>query len=270
MEGTTRIERLLSNDRLIIVSGLVLVSLLAWAYLLAGAGMDMPPLVANPFVLSLHPTGTAMAMPWSLVRAVIVVFMWWVMMIAMMLPGAAPVLLLYARVQRNGHDKGEDTVVGILVTVFVAGYLAVWLGFSILATVLQWQLEQVQWLSMSMSTSYRSLSAVLLIVVGIYQFTPLKETCLRHCRSPAEFIASHMKPGRRGAFRMGLEHGKFCLGCCWLLMVLLFVGGVMNILWIAILTLLVLAEKLLSRFKNLPDVIGIILITWGITLLIST
>ena len=274
MTDTTLLEILLRHERRIIITGLVLITTLSWLYLLSGAGMAMDPLELTMFSLFPHlQVDGGMAemdmetASWSLKHWSIVLLMWWIMMIAMMTPGVSPVVLLYARVLRHSQPQGQLTT--IPTAAFGCGYLVAWLAFSVLATTLQWGLEQNDWLSMKMITSNGWLSGLLLISVGVYQLTPLKQACLKHCRSPAEFISRYMKTGKRGAFRMGIEHGGYCVGCCWLLMALLFVGGVMNLLWIAILVLFVLSEKVLPRGPAVSQITGFILITWGLTILFT-
>ena len=272
MAETTRLETLLRHDKWIVCAGLVTITILAWVYLLSGAGMAMS--MSDMTILSFIPyqhAGMSVNMPqmgmlagdWSPGHWAIVFMMWWVMMIAMMVPGAAPMILLYARVIRYAQKNDRLTRITGLTSFFVIGYLVSWLVFSVFATSLHWGMEQNDWLSMKMITNKGWLSGGLLIAVGIYQLTPLKAACLRHCRSPAEFIASHMKNGNPGALLMGFEHGIFCVGCCWLLMVLLFVGGVMNLLWIVFLTFVVLAEKILPHGELVTKFTGFVLIAWG-------
>ena len=153
--------------------------------------------------------------------------------------------------------------------VFLAGYLAAWLGFSVIATGLQWALEQLGLMSPMMMTTSAWLGGTILIAAGAWQLTPLKAICLRHCRSPLGFLAGNWRPGAAGAFRMGLEHGTYCLGCCWFLMGLLFFGGIMNIYWIVGLAVLVLIEKLLPIGMWAGRLIGGGLVAWGV-LLIAT
>lgn len=184
--------------------------------------------------------------------------MWAAMMVAMMLPSAAPAILLYARVHRHSRGSGTPPTMA-----FLAGYLACWFGFSMLAAALQ--LAIVSPMSMALESSVAS--AALLIAAGLYQLSPLKDACLSRCRSPAEFISRHYRPGAWGAARLGLLHGGYCVGCCWLLMALLFVGGAMNLLWVAGLTLLVAAEKLLPGGSWIARITGVALIGWGVTLL---
>jgi predicted metal-binding membrane protein len=279
MAENTRLEILLLHDQWIVCAGLVAITGLAWIYLLNGAGMVMSPFEMTTLSLFPHKNaGMPMNMPemnmiagtWSLNQWIIFFMMWWIMMIAMMVPSAAPMILLYARVVRFAQKKDQITHITIPTMAFVFGYLTLWLIFSIIATTLQWVLEQNNWLSIKMITNNGWLSGSLLIAVGIYQLTPLKLACLKYCRSPAEFIASHMKNGRWGAFQMGIEHGIFCVGCCWLLMILLFVGGVMNLLWIAILTFFVLSEKVLPQGQMISRFTGYVLIVWGTAILIAT
>ena len=158
--------------------------------------------------------------------AALILSMWWVMMIAMMLPSTAPLLLLFARVNRKGRSGGRPYVP---TTVFGGGYLSVWAVFSAAATALQWYLERIGLLASAMATSSLWLGAAILVAAGAWQLTPIKSVCLRHCRSPLSFLSHSWRPGYLGAFRMGLGHGAYCLGCCWFLMSLLFFGGIMNL-----------------------------------------
>ncbi|MEM7221637.1 MAG: DUF2182 domain-containing protein [Pseudomonadota bacterium] len=268
--GTT-LEALLKRDRLIVVGGLVSVVLLAWIYILLGAGMGMSAFEMT--AMSAKPQGMSMAMDmmkpmaWSAGTALVMFFMWWIMMIAMMLPSAAPMILLYAAVNRKQAARGNPVAPTGL---FAAGYLVVWGGFSLIATGLQWALERAELLSAMMVSTSIALGAGLLIAAGIWQLTPLKHACLKHCRSPIDFLAHHWRKGRWGAFRMGLGHGAFCLGCCWFLMALLFYGGVMNLYWIVGLALYVLIEKMIPvGHRLLGNGAGLLLIAWGGWLLID-
>jgi predicted metal-binding membrane protein len=192
--------------------------------------------------------------------------MWWVMMVAMMLPSATPVLLLFARVQRKAH---ADAVPWVPAALFAAGYLLAWGGFSLAATALQWSLESARWLSPMLETTSRWLGAGVLLAAGLWQLTPLKARCLGHCRTPLSFLLGHWRDGPVGALRMGLEHGAFCLGCCWFLMVLLFFGGVMNLYWIVGLAVFVLLEKTIPLGHWLARMTGIALVIWGIAMAIQ-
>ena len=240
MNEITGAEWIAVRSRTVTLSGLFMLSLLAWIYLLSGAGMEPMGAMAG------------MAPGWPLVAA-----MWSAMMVAMMVPSAAPVILLYATVHRRSQDSPPATAA------FLAGYLACWLGFSLLAAWLQVAAAS----PMSMALGSQIVSGTLLIAAGLYQLSPLKDACLGRCRSPAQFLARHYRPGPTGAVRLGLLHGAYCLGCCWLLMALLFVVGVMNIAWVAALTLLVAAEKLLPGGQWIARTAGAGLIAWGALLI---
>ncbi len=206
-----------------------------------------------------------MAANWSLGYGALVFIMWSVMMVAMMLPSAAPITLLIATVagrQSGANSRG-------LTALFVAGYLAVWVGFSTVATALQWALDQARLLSPTMAVNNKSFAAGMLIAVGLYQWTPWKTACLRHCRSPLDFILFHWRSSASGAFLSGAEHGLYCLGCCWMLMALLFVGGVMSIFWIGALALLVLVEKTMPWGEWVSRLVGVALTLWGIGSLVE-
>ena len=225
--------RLLRHERAIIACTVALLTALSWAFLLRDAQMTMmePPLTA------------------------IIIAMWWLMMLAMMLPSATPAIVLYARVRQT---RGGDASVA-QTWVFLVGYLAVWLLFSIVAA-------SVQSIATDPSMALRSRAAqgAVLVAVGLYQLSPLKSACVSQCRSPGQFISRHWRPGWEGAFRLGVIHGAYCVGCCWMLMGLLFVGGVMNLLWVVGLTILVAAEKLLPGGSLLAKVSGVAFILWGL------
>jgi len=194
-------------------------------------------------------------------------FMWAGMMVAMMLPSAMPMILTFAAVSRNRRRQERPYVP---VTIFLAGYVAIWTGFSLLAAIAQWFLHRQALLSPAMASTSAWLGGLLLLAAGVFQFTPLKHACLTQCRAPFDFIMTHWREGAGGAFRMGLEHGLFCAGCCWALMGLLFVAGVMNILWIAALSLIVGLEKLLPRGLWLSSATGVILTAWGAWLIAAS
>ena len=196
--------------------------------------------------------------------------MWWIMMIAMMLPSAAPMVLLYARVQRHNWKRAGVVDALAPTMTFVAGYLLSWLLFSLLATSLQWALERLGLVhSMMMWSNSHVLSGLFLVVAGVYQFSALKGACLSHCRSPAGFLSRHWRSGRLGALCLGWLHGLYCVGCCWVLMLLLFVGGIMNVLWIAGIALLVLLEKLVPRGELVARLSGVAMILAGAWLLLA-
>jgi predicted metal-binding membrane protein len=204
-----------------------------------------------------------MQMAWEAPSLAIIFAMWWVMMIAMMVPAAAPVVLLYARASpAQGIARPH-------IGPFFAGYLLCWLAFSAIAVALQLFLEQAGVLDgMAMQLTSRWIAGGVLVAAGIYQLTPAKNACLSHCRNPADFLSRHFRPGAAGALRMGLYHGAYCVGCCWLLMALLFVVGIMNLAWIALLTIVVAAEKLLPNGQWLARVGGVLFLAWGALILI--
>jgi predicted metal-binding membrane protein len=218
---------------------------------------------------AMHGAHAAMMAPavWTPAYAGLMFVMWWIMMVAMMLPSASPMILLFARVQRSQQAKGAPFVP---TSVFAAGYLVVWGGFSVLAAGTQWGLERAGLLSAMLSSTSGLFGGILLLAAGLYQLTPLKHACLRHCRSPLQFITHHWRQGIAGALRMGIAHGAFCLGCCWVLMGLLFVGGVMNLYWIIGLAVFVLLEKTIPVGHWLGALTGLGLIVWGGWLLAGT
>ena len=259
------VERILARDRLIVIASLAVVVILSAWFILDGAGTGMSSIDMS---METGPAGALLAGTpdmvsayiWSPRYAVMVFVMWWLMMIAMMVPSAAPTVLLYAALNR---DRGALGAIE-----FLAGYLVVWAGFSLAATLVQGLLAASGLMSamyMNLATTY--LAAAVLIGAGLYQLTPIKAACLAHCRGPVEALTRHRRTGRMAAFRMGLVHGRYCLGCCWALMALLFVGGIMNIWWIAGTALYVAVEKLAPGGKRLSQVIAAVLMLAGAALL---
>ncbi len=243
------LNRVLGRDRRIVIGGLLAAIALSWSYLLTGANMPMlAPAVWTPAYFAL------------------MLVMWWVMMAAMMLPSAAPTILLFAALSRKSAERGDPAVpTGI----FATAYIIVWGGFSLLATFAQMQLDGLALLSPMMNSTSVLLGAALLIAAGVYQMTPLKYACLRHCRTPIDFFARRWRRGAKGALLMGLEHGAFCLGCCWVIMTLLFYAGVMNLLWVAGLALYILLEKLAPAGRLISRLAGGVLILWGVAVLVN-
>ena len=239
---------LLWRDRLISGAGLALLTLLGWTYLV---GVDYGPWFS------------LMAMPmrhaWLASDALLTLAMWAVMMIAMMTPSVVPVILLIATVERR---RGERAPV-VMAWLALLSYFAVWTAASAAATALQWVLHEAGLMANAMGGLRPWLAGMVLIGVGLYQFAPAKAACLRLCRQPIEILAQHWKPGGWGALRLGLRHGLYCLGCCWALMLILFVSGIMNLVWIAVLSALVLVEKLLPRGLLLGRLAGLGLVAWG-------
>ena len=265
----TRLETLLRRDRAILLAALAAIVLLACVYLIgfgampAGSeGQAMGAKMAGSG--SAHPRSIAAAVaPWSAADFLVMLLMWTAMMLGMMTPSAAPMILLYARVGRQAAGSASPLAPAGW---FAGGYLLAWTGFAAVATTLQWLLERAMLLTPTMAAASPALGGALLIAAGIYQWTPLKDSCLRQCRAPFQFIQRHggFQRDRRGALILGLRHGAYCIGCCWGLMLLLFAGGVMNLLWIAALAVLVLAEKSLRVGRKLGRGAGVVLIAAGL------
>ena len=259
------VERALRRDRLLLVCAMGLLFFLAGLYTVFGVGMNMTALDMTRMAGMRDMPGPRAPGDWSFGYAVLVFLMWWVMMVAMMLPSVAPTVLLYATLLRRTSAAAEAPAIA---WVFLGGYLLAWAGFGLGACTLQWALESAGIVSATMMTLLETVpGAVVLILAGSFQFSSLKDTCLSHCRSPAEFIARRRRPGVSGGLLMGLEHGVYCLGCCWVLMVLLFVGGVMNLYWIVGLAAFVALEKLTPFGRIASRLAGAGLILWGTLIL---
>lgn len=256
MLGATALERFLKRDRAIIAIGLVAVASLAWFYTILVASMGGGDMAG---------IGSHMAMPqdqpWSGVDFLLMFAIWMVMMVAMMLPSAAPMLLLFASTSRK-RQQARDPY--LLTSLFAGAYVVVWAGFTVVATLANWALHNRGLMTSLTGRALPLWGGGLLIVAGLYQFTPLKLACLNKCRSPLAFLMSEWREGRLGAFVMGLRHGGYCLLCCWALMALLFVLGVMNLAWIALLAAFVLIEKLASSGPWLSRASGLLMLGWGV------
>jgi predicted metal-binding membrane protein len=222
------------RDRIAVLVGLAGVAGSAWIYLLFDAARMHGMAMGDPVA------ATAMK-PWTALDLSLLFLTWAVMMVAMMLPSVAAAVLTFAAISQRIAPRrpAARSVVS-----FVVGYLAVWTGFSLVATGLQWVLDRLVLLSPTMVASSPVLGGALLTIAGLYQLSPLKSACLEHCQNPLAYLAQHWRHGVVGALRMGLQHGLYCVGCCWAIMGLLFVGGVMNLLWVAALSMFVLLEKL--------------------------
>jgi predicted metal-binding membrane protein len=257
------LETLLKRDRLVIAAALTLLTGLAWWALLQGAGTGMS---ARAMTTLQFPPPRVAPSPgaWNGAYWLTMLAMWWIMMVAMMTPSAAPMILLHTRVARYGGHSAPGHALGSGAA-FAAGYLACWLGFSVIAVAVQFALETLGLLDgMTMWSVNAWLTGGLFLAAALYQLSPIKTACLDHCRSPAHFFAQHRRPGQLGAFRMGLVHGAYCVGCCWVLMLLLFAAGIMNLAWIAGLTAFVLAEKLLPFGAKLAPVTAALLAGAGL------
>jgi predicted metal-binding membrane protein len=227
---------------------LLVVMLLGWTFL-AWAVLDM----THPLSLLMMPANPT----WSVGNILAVFVMWSAMMAAMMLPAAVPMILTFISLCRHKHQAGRAWV-------FVTAYLAIWAAFSAGATAFQWGLQTTGLITPMMASGSIWLTGILLLVAGTVQFTPLKEACLRHCRTPMGFLLTEWRDGVVGAWRMGVKHGLFCLGCCWALMGLLFIAGVMNLVWVAALTAAVLIEKLHPAGERVGKFLGGVLIVLGV------
>jgi predicted metal-binding membrane protein len=250
------VDAALRRDRVIVALSLAAVVGLAWLYLWRTAER-MP-----------GEMGGDMAMPMGGLDAAtlgLTFVMWVVMMAGMMLPSAAPTVVLYAALVRKNAERG---LVLPAAWIFAGGYLLAWAGFGLAAALLQAALERAGLLdSMTMAPTSRWLSAGLLVAAGAYQLTPLKDLCLGKCRDPVRFLMTHWQKGAAGALRMGARHGAYCVGCCWLLMLLLFTLGVMNLAWVALIAAFVLAEKLLPAGRFTSRFAGVALIVAGLAIL---
>jgi predicted metal-binding membrane protein len=232
------LETVLKRDRAVVLAALGVIVVLAWAYLV-GMALDMR---AMPDMESaMGAAMTAMA-PWSAADVLAMFVMWAVMMVGMMLPSAAPMILMVAKVNRKTRAGGGAYMP---TAAFTLGYVIAWTAFSLVATALQGQLNSWALLTPMMVSSSAAFGGVLFVLAGVYQFSPWKNACLVKCRSPIDFVLNHWRDGMWGALRMGLSHGLYCVGCCWFLMGLLFAGGVMNLAWVAAIAIFVLAEKVL-------------------------
>ncbi len=250
-------EIALRRDRIIVVSSLAIIMVLSWAYVFSIASdmqnMDVPTEIAMPQMQA-----------WGNTNFALTFVMWAVMMVAMMTPSAAPMILMFAGINRR---RQKERAPYVSTSVFLLGYLVIWAAFSVLATAAQWGLHAVSLLSPIMVSTSPVLGGVLLLIAGVYQWTPLKHACLSKCRSPLGFVLNEWREGRWGAFLMGLKHGGYCTGCCWSLMALLFVAGVMNLLWVAAIAGFILVEKVAPAGQRMSQAAGGLMIAGGVVLL---
>jgi predicted metal-binding membrane protein len=246
------------RDKVFVFAGLAAVVVCAWAYVIP-ASLDMYGRMDGAAAWMMEAT-------WNADYLLLIFLMWAAMMVAMMLPSALPTILIFHNAVRNDSQVRSPSQ---RMFAFVAGYTLAWFGFSVGATLLQWGLAEAALLSPMMVSASPWLGGAILIVAGVYQLTPLKYACLQHCRSPLAFLAEHWQPGMRGALRLGLRHGLYCVGCCWALMLLLFVGGVMSLLWIGAITAFVLIEKLAPYSAQGGRLSGLALLLAGVWVLTS-
>jgi len=254
------LDRRLRRDRAVVGAALLAIALVAWLYLVhlsaTMPGMDMADM-------------PGMAMPrahaWDPLDVGLLFIMWAVMMIAMMVPAAAPMVLTFAMVQRQRQEQDRATVPTV---VFLLGYALVWTAYAAVAALVQGRLHEADLLSATMASTSTRLGGALLLIAGVFQWTPLKQACLAKCRSPLSFVMSEWREGRAGAFVMGVRHGAYCVACCWALMALLFVAGVMNLLWIAGLAILVLVERVLPGGPAVSRIVGVLFLLTGVVVLV--
>ena len=262
MPAIATLDRVIHRDRLLMTAGLAATTLLAWSYLLrATAGMDSVAAQAR-----MHAAiGMADPRVWGFSDWLGLFVMWVFMMVAMMLPSAAPVMMLVLGAYRRRGDAEARTAAAA----FVGGYALMWCGFSLLASAGQIALHRAALLAPDMRLSSAALSGVLFVCAGIYQLSPLKQACLAHCQSPMGLLSQHWREGSTGGLTLGVHHGAFCVGCCWMLMTLLFVLGVMNLAWVAALAAFVLIEKLARGGAWFGRAAGIAIAGWGVYLLVT-
>lgn len=248
----------LKQDRVIVVACLAVLTVLAWAYVLqlssSMTGMDIDPMEMSMPVTQV----------WGSGEILLTFMMWAVMMVAMMTPSATPMILTFARVSRQ-RQLDQTPIPAVLV--FLLGYLLIWSSFSAGATLVQWGFHSAALLPSDLIKVTPIIGGILLILAGAYQFTPLKRVCLSRCRTPLGFLMTEWREGAKGAVIMGVRHGLYCVGCCWLLMALLFVAGVMNLLWVALIAAYILVEKVVPAGQWISRAMGLLMVCWGIWLL---
>ena len=271
------IEALLKRDRLIVAAALAVLTVLAWIYLFRVAGAmtmpvssmpDMPDMPDMPG-MDMGAATAPMLRAWTAWDFTFMFAMWAVMMVGMMTPSVAPMILIYARVARQSALAGKPLAA---TGWFAGGYLLSWTAFSLAATLAQFILERAAWLTPMMSAASDRIGGAVLIAAGVYQWTPLKDSCLQQCRAPLAFIQHHggFKRDAAGSLQLGLRHGLYCIGCCWLLMALLFAGGVMNVVWIAAIAIFVLIEKIVPSGRMIARIAGAGFLTAGLWLIASS
>lgn len=260
MSDVTTLETVLKRDRAIVLGGLIGISALTWAYTaymaLNMGKMDMDMSMAMPQMQT-----------WGVMNLLMLFVMWAVMMVAMMVPTAAPFVLIFATVNRQRRERADAVVP---TAIFLLGYLIAWTVYSALATLAQWGLHSAALLSPMMVSTSPIFGGGLLVAAGVFQWTSLKQACLKHCRTPIGFLTTQWRDGIKGALIMGLKHGGFCVVCCWFLMALLFVLGVMNLLWMIAITAVVLVEKIVPGGHWIGRIAGLFFVVWGVWMAGST
>ena len=275
--NSTAVESFIQRDKIITIIAIAILVGATFTYTVLGVGMNMSAIQMTPGLgqsqmsmpnMSAMRNMAATPAVWSFNYSVLMFFMWWTMMIAMMLPSASPMILLYTALIRR--TKKTKSIIR-QVTSFICGYLLAWAAFSLFAAALQSQLELRDWMSpMMMEATNIYLAAGILIAAGVYQLTPLKTVCLEKCRQPASFLANYKNTWVNSPLRIGLVHGFYCVGCCWFLMGLLFFGGIMNLYWIVGLIIFVAIEKLHEKGVIFGKILGGGAIFLGIAFLINS
>ena len=275
--NSTAVESFIQRDKVITIIAIAILVGATFTYTVLGVGMNMSAIQMTPGLgqsqmsmpnMSAMKNMAATPAVWSFNYSVLMFFMWWTMMIAMMLPSASPMILLYTALIRR--TKKAKSIIR-QVTSFICGYLLAWAAFSLFAAALQSQLELRDWMSpMMMEATNIYLAAGILIAAGVYQLTPLKTVCLEKCRQPASFLANYKNTWVNSPLRIGLVHGFYCVGCCWFLMGLLFFGGIMNLYWIVGLIIFVAIEKLHEKGIIFGKILGGGAIVSGIAFLINS
>jgi len=275
--NSTAVESFIQRDKIITIIAIAILVGATFTYTVLGVGMNMSAIQMTPGLgqsqmsmpkMSAMKNMAASPAVWTFNYSVLMFFMWWTMMIAMMLPSASPMILLYTALIRR--TKKAKSIIR-QVTSFICGYLLAWAAFSLSAAALQSQLELRDWMSpMMMEATNIYLAAGILIAAGVYQLTPLKTVCLEKCRQPASFLANYKNTWVNSPLRIGLVHGFYCVGCCWFLMGLLFFGGIMNLYWIVGLIIFVAIEKLHEKGIIFGKILGGGAIVSGIAFLINS
>jgi len=249
-------DQLSFKDKKIVISGLFIVAAIGWVYM-----FYMAWAMNHMHIVDMWMPPRGGARPWTPFDFFMLFFMWLTMMIAMMTPTVAPMVMMFTTVSKSKKQKQQPYAPTWL---FLLGYLLAWMLFSFIVSLIQWPLHETGLLNPMMDSRSYILSGGILVLAGLYQFTAFKNACLHQCRSPLGFIMTAWKDGHIGALRMGFHHGAFCVGCCWALMLILFAVGVMNMLWVILITLFVLLEKVLPFSPRVTrNVTGVGLIVWG-------
>ena len=259
-ESTDLLVRLFKKENIFVILCISILIILSWLYIFNISSMKAPGTMDSKLNNIVMPQMEK----WTLNDILTTFAMWSVMMIAMMLPSAMPMILVFSAVNKKRHSFGNQFVP---TSIFVFGYIIVWVVFSFVAALTQLIIHNFALLSPDIRIINPVLSGIILISAGIYQFTPVKEICLKNCQSPLSFMMGYWRDGKVGAFIMGLHHGLYCAGCCWILMILLFVAGVMNLLWISLIAVFIFLEKVIQRNHLLSYIAGFLLIVWGFSLI---